>query len=161
MPKKRVSTDLIEKYLDRHGWSKHTAIDERNERVGLVRTGWSSPVSPDGHGMIIDPIVEKGMLAFSVQRIASAPIDSTASDRLSALLLVIAAINYKLIMGGFAYDPTDGEVVFKLGIPIASDDLRFEDFERCLSVVTMAVDAHADDLRGIIDGTKTPQDVLG
>ena len=160
MSKNRVSTHLIEKYLDRHGWPKHAAIDESHERVGLVRTGWTSPLASDGHRLIIDPMVEKDMLQFSVRDIATAPTDATPNDRLSALLLVISAINYKLIMGGFAYDPSDGEIVFKLGIPIASDDFRFEDFERCLSVITVAVDLYADNLRGVIEGTKTAQDVL-
>ena len=111
--------------------------------------------------MLIDPMVERAEMVFTVKGIAKAPTDATPSDRLSGLLLTIAAVNAKLIMGGFAYKPSDGELIFRLGIPIASDNLRYEDFEPCLTPIVSNVERYASDLREIIEGTKTAQDVLG
>jgi hypothetical protein len=161
VPRKRVTTDLIEKYLDQHGWPKHDQIDEPSEKEGIVVTGWSSPLSREGHLMFIDPMVEREEMVFTVTDIAKAPTDATPSDRLSGLLLTIAAVNAELIMGGFAYKPSNGELIFRLGIPIASDDLRYEDFESCLTAIVSNVERYASDLRDIIEGTKTAQDVLG
>ena len=158
--RKKVTTDVIEEYLDQYGWKNHQTIDEADEREGVVLTGWSSPFSPVGHVLLIDPVVEKHGLTFIVKEIAKAPTDATPSDRLSGLLLTIAALNAQLVMGAFAYDPSDGELVFKLGIPVASDNLRYEDFEHCLNSIVITVDRHAPDLRGIIEGTKTAHDVI-
>lgn len=158
--RKKVTTELIEKYLDQYGWKRHQAIDEPGEREGIVLTGWTSPLSPDGHILAIDPIVEKHGLVFTVREIAKAPTDTTPSDRLSGLLLAMATINFRLVMGAFSYDPSDGELVFKLGIPVASDDLHYEDFEHCLNGIAVTIDVHAANLRGIIEGTKTAQDVI-
>ncbi len=158
--RKKVTTDLIEKYLDKYGWEKHHSIDEPGEREGVVVTGWVSTRAPDGFMLFIDPIVEKDYIYFKVNDIARAPTDATPSDRLRDLLVAISAINYKLILGCFAYDPSDGELVFKFAIPVASDDLRYEDFERCLRALTISVEGHTDDFRAIIDGTKTAQDVM-
>lgn len=160
MFRKNVTTELIEKYLDRHGWSKHQQVDEATEAQGVVLTGWSAPFSNDGHILVIDPITEKQELMFTVKDIATAPLDATPADRLRDLLLTIAALDSRIIMGKFALDPGDGEVTFRLGIPIASDDLRYEDFERCLQAITATVDRYASELRGIIDGTRTALDVL-
>jgi hypothetical protein len=158
--KKKVTTDLIEKYLDRFGWSRHHAVDEPGEREGLVLSGWASPLSPEGHLVVIDPMVEKHALLFIVKEIATAPTDATPSDRLSGLLLATSAINSDLVMGAFCYSPSNGELVFKLGLPIVSDDLQYEDFERCMEAITATVDRYASGLREVIEGTKTAQDVI-
>jgi hypothetical protein len=161
VPRKKVTTDRIVEYLERYGWSKNQAIPELSEEQGIVMTGWVSPLSPDGHILMIDPMVEKHSLVFKVKEIASAPPDGTPSDRLSALLMAIAALNHRLILGGFALNPSDGELLYSLGIPVDSDDLRYEDFEHCLRAVQTTVDVHAANLRGLIEGTKSLQDVLG
>ncbi len=159
--KKKVTTDLIEKYLDRLGWDKHDVVDEPNKREGMVFTGWKSSPLDDGHILTIDPMVERDYLLFRVRNLAKAPTDATPGDRLRDLLLAIGVINYRIVMGAFAYDARDGELVFKFGIPVASNDLQYEDFEHCMKTLTTNVDRYADDLLGIIEGTKTSQDVIG
>jgi hypothetical protein len=161
VPKKKVSTQRIVEYLARYGWAKSTVIDEVVEKEGLVVTGWVSPLSPEGHLLMIDPMVERHGMVFKVKELASAPPDATPSDRLSALLMAIAALNGRLIMGAFALNPTDGELLFTLGVPIDSDDLKYEDFAHCLLAIQTTVDAHAAKLRGIIDGTVSLDEVLG
>jgi hypothetical protein len=157
---KKVTTGLIEKYLERFGWSRYQSVDEPAEREGLVLTGWSSPRSREGNVLVIDPMVEKNALRFQVKEVATAPMDATPSDRLSGLLLAIAGINHGLVMGAFTYRPSSGELGFDLGIPVDADNLRYEEFEHCLQAITVTVDRYGADLREIVEGTKTAQDVM-
>ncbi len=159
MLKSEVTVDLIEKYLDQFGWKLHQDIPEKDEKEGVVMTGWHSPTG-EGHPLIMDPMVEKGSLTFRAAQVLKAPPDETPAERLNGLLLTMLALNYKYILGGFAYDPRDGEVVFKLGIPVDSDDLEYEDFEHCLRVVIGAVEGDAPKLKAILEGTKTAQELV-
>jgi hypothetical protein len=155
----QVTTRLIEQYLDRHGWKFHQSVSEASEQQGMVMTGWAG-ANGDTHTMVIDPIIETHALSFRVRRVASAPMDSTAADRLSGLLTLIGYFNYQLILGGWAYDPHDGEVTFTLGIPIDDGKLSFEQFEHCLRVAIVAVETDGGTLRSLVDGSRTPADVL-
>jgi hypothetical protein len=161
MFKKKVTTGLIEEYLDRYGWKQHTSLPEPGEREGVVVANWSSPFAEGSNQLIIDPMVEKDGLQFRVPGIVQAAPDETPADRLNGLLLAIAALNSQFVMGAFAYRPTTGEVLFQVGIPIVRDELAYEDFEHCMKVVTATVDRYAADLRAVVDGTKTAQEVIG
>jgi hypothetical protein len=155
----QVTTGLIEQYLDRHGWRFHQSVGEASEQQGMVMTGWMG-ADGNAHTMLIDPIVEKRCLSFRVPHVASAPMDSTAADRLSGLLMLMTYVNYQLILGGWAYDPHDGEVAFTLGIPIDDGKLSFDAFEHCVRVAVVSVEATADTLRSLIDGRRPPAEVL-
>lgn len=157
--RQEVTVELIEQYLERFGWEQYMAVPEPKEKEGVVLTGWAG-LGDEGHRLAIDPIVEKGMLLFKAHRVLEAPPDETPADRLNGLLLVLGALNYKHVMGGFAYDPRDGEVAFKLGMPVYSDDLEYEDFEHCLKAVIAAVEVDGPKLKAIVDGTKTPPEIL-
>ena len=158
MFKKEVTTKLIGEYLDRYGWNSHRELPEPGEKEGLVGAGYN--VGGEDHVMFIDPILEKNAVVFRVGAVASAPADSTASDRLNGLLLSMAALNYKLILGHWAYDPRDGEVVFKASIPIDGGELDYKQFEHCLLGVVAAVETDGRKLKGIVDGTIASDEVL-
>ena len=160
MAKRNVTTGLIEKYLDRHGWTRHVTLDEPGEVEGIVTSGWRPVGAADGHVLAIDPMKEKATLAFSVEELAVAPTDATPVDRLSGLLLALSANNARLDLGAFVYDPGNGELAFRLGLPIDSDDLHYEDFAHCVRAVTTTVDRYVEPLRGIIDGTCSATDVI-
>ena len=76
------------------------------------------------------------------------------------VLLALSAINARLDLGAFVYDPGNGELAFRLGLPIDSDDLHYEDFAHCVRAVTTTVDRYVEPLRGIIDGTCSATDVI-
>jgi hypothetical protein len=153
MFKNHVTTDLVEKYLDRHGWRKHMAQEESGEKEGIVITGWRSPVS-EGTALLIDPVFEKKSLRFMASGILKAPPSTTSSEHLNGLLMAMCLLNRQLIMGKWTYDPSDGEVRFDLGVPTDDDDLSFEAFEHCLKTVVAAVDVYGGDLRSLANGTK-------
>jgi hypothetical protein len=153
-----VTTKLIEKHLDHYGWKIHQAAPEPGEREGIVLTGWSDPWGGT-HTLIIDPMTEKNAVQFRAP-ILQAPLDGTPADRLQALLLTITALNMKYILGGFAYNPKDGGVEFKLAVPIDDGNLTYETFNHCLVALTGTVDIVAPKLSAVASGEKSAQDVL-
>lgn len=150
----KVTTQQIGKHLKKFGWDKFQELPEPNEDQGIVLTAW------DGHGLFIDPMVEKGALSFTARGVAKGAPDQTPADRLNALLLAMNALNYKMIIGSWAYDPTDGEVVFKVALPIDSGDLEYSDFAHALRVLVMSVETQGPELNAILNGTKTAQEVI-
>jgi hypothetical protein len=78
----RVSVELIEDYLDRFGLRKHERVDEPDELEGYVLTGWTAGQEGEGFLLSIDPMIERGLVAFRVHHVAEAPAKSTAPDRL-------------------------------------------------------------------------------
>ena len=150
MFKNRVTTGLVEKYLDRLGWQQHEARPELGEQEGVVITGWQGPGG--GTGLLIDPIKEKNLLRFLAVDILKAPPSSTPSAHLNGLLMAMGFLNRQLILGKWSYDPSDGEVRFDLGVATDDDDLSFEEFGHCLKGVVIAVDGYAGDLRSIAEG---------
>jgi hypothetical protein len=92
--------------------------------------------------------------------VAKAPPDGTPADRLNGLLLAIGAINYRTIVGAWCYDPRDGEVMFKVAIPVHGNALEYEDFEHCMRVIGGAVEVEGPKFMAILDGTKTGHEVV-
>ena len=156
---KEVTLKQIGEYLKRFGWENFQEVPEPGEKEGIILTGWSLGEG-EGHKVAIDPMVEKGSLLFRAREVAMAPLDSTASDRLNGLLLAMATMNYKMIIGSWGLDPTDGEVVFTVGMPIGSGDLDYDDFERALTVLVGSVEVQGRGLKEIIEGTKTAEQAI-
>ncbi len=148
MFEKHVDTKLIEKYLERHGWHAHQALDQ----VGAVLTGWHEPTG-DQYAMVIKVLEQQHAVMFQLPGLLKAPLDETPADRLSGLLLMLGLLNYELVLGKWAYDPADGEVSFRCGVP-ADGELSYEQFERHL-VATMAATLDVKTLQAILSGEKT------
>jgi hypothetical protein len=127
------------KYLDKFGWL-HQSMEE-SEKEGIIVTGWG------GRLLTIDPIAEKHALIFEVPSVVTAPRDATPADRLNGALLAMAALNRRRILGSWGYNPTSGEIAFRLAIPTI-DSMSYETFTHLLTV------------QDIVEGVKTVTDVL-
>jgi hypothetical protein len=158
MFEKRVTVELVEEYLEKLGLP-HKAVDEPNEKEGVAVSVLPTRAG-DAYMLAVDPMVEQQMLRFRVPEIMKAPLDQTPADRLTGLLLAIAALNYKIPLGAFAFDPHDGEVVLTYGLAINSNDLRYDDFQHVVLMLGFVLDAHAADLKAIAAGTKRAEDVI-
>ncbi len=81
-------------------------------------------------------------------------IDSTTSCSRSG------GLNFKMMMGTWCYDPNDGEVAVKIGVPI-HDGLSFEAFEHCLTTILVPlVSVYGPQLKALIAGDTTISAVL-
>jgi hypothetical protein len=157
MARKRV-IDQTKDYLRKYGWNVFQEVEEPNEKQGMLVVPWKG-LSGDSHMLLIDPIEEKNVLIFRVPMIVKAPAEETPAARLNGLLLALAALNYNTIMGAWAYDPRDGEVVFKFAIPTHGNAYEYEDFEHCMTVVQLTLEVEIPKLKAILDGTKTGRDI--
>jgi hypothetical protein len=153
-----MGVKLVERYLDKFGWKAHISQDEPGEKEGLVATGWTDP-SGGKHTLFIDPMVEKKALAFRAP-ILLMPLDSTPAERVNNVLLAISALNMRYILGGFAYNPNDGWLEFKLTIPSTNGGVEYTPFEHSLRALTTTVDQTEPELQAIASGAKTAQAVL-
>jgi hypothetical protein len=156
---KKKTIDLVKDYLRRYGWS-FEEIEEPDEKQGLLVVPWKG-LTGEGHMLLIDPMEEKSALVFRVIGIAKAPLPGqTPADRLNDLLLAMAASNYSTILGGWAYDPRDGEVMFKFAIPVHGAAFEYEDFQHCMAVAQLTVETVGPVMKRILDGTMTAQEFL-
>ncbi|MCS7254053.1 MAG: YbjN domain-containing protein [Armatimonadetes bacterium] len=156
----KVTIELMKQYLERFGWHRYKAVEEPMEKEGIIYTGWRSSPSEEGYNLSIDPMVEKNCLSFRVPQILKVPIEETPAERLKDLLMAMCFINYRVILGKFAYDVRDGEVRFSVDIPIDETTVTYEQFQHCLGVVIKTVEEYTPKLRAIADGRKTAQEFI-
>ena len=156
----QVTLELMKQYLERFGWHRYKAVDEPMEKEGIIHTGWRSSPEAKGFNLVIDPMVEKNCLAFRVPKVLVAPLDETPAERLKDLLVAMGFINYRIILGKFAYDPRDGEVRFSVDIPIDENTVTYEQFQHCLGVTVKMVEDYAPKLKAIVNGEKTAEEFI-
>jgi|GEM_PF-2493441 hypothetical protein len=155
-----VTIEVLRQHLEDFGWSRYRVTPEPGEREGLIFTGYIGDVDRSPHTVIIDPMVEKGVLRIFSPDVVTAPPDSTAADRLHELVYTVAALNSRSVLAAFAYDPNDGEVSVAVSMPIEENDISFEQFKRALEAVIWGISTYGKGLQDIIDGKAKAQDVL-
>ncbi len=128
-----VTMEQLSQYLEKFGWKYYTPREEEREKEGIIYTGWRT-ASEDTFNMSIDPMVEKGCLSFRVYNVVKAPWSETPPGYLADLLALLTWINYRIILGKFAYDMTDGQVRLTLDMPIDENDLTYEQFYHTMRV---------------------------
>lgn len=155
-----VTLDLMRHYLERLGWRRYKAVEEPTEKEGIIYTGWRSLPKEEGFTLTIDPVVERNYLSFRVPKILTAPLDTTPIWRINDLMVAMSFINYRIILGKFAYDARDGEVCFSIDIPIDENIVTYEQFKHCLDVAVKTVEEYAPKLRAIANGEKSAVDFI-
>jgi len=154
-----VTLKVLQQYLEDFGWTKFTAVDEPYEREGLIFTGYIDE-QHRRHEIVIDPIVEKGVLRIFAPRVVMAPREKTPQDRLFELLLALGTLNTVSVLASFAYDPSDGEVKIAVAMPIEENDISFEQFKRALEAVIWGISTYSEGLKEIVDGKAKAEDVV-
>lgn len=146
-----MTLDALSDQLNRYGWRDHARFDQKGEREGYLSAGWSKGPMDNGYTLYVDPVVEQGLLIFSVPRLAFLPRGLSHETKLRALQ-EIAVRNRALPLGGYSFDPADGEVTFRLGVPMPrSDSLSFEQFALCMKVCTAAAEACGSSVFGVLN----------
>lgn len=75
-------------------------------------------------------------------------------------LEALMAVNYRIAIGKFGVDLTDGEVRLEESIPLAKGDLTIEQFRLAFSAITQTVSIYHNLLSHIISGNTSVQDAL-
>ncbi|MCS6923532.1 MAG: YbjN domain-containing protein, partial [Fimbriimonadales bacterium] len=76
------------------------------------------------------------------------------------LLTAMSFINYRIILGKFAYDPRDGEVRFSVDVPIDENTFTYAQFFHSMGVVIKTVEQYTPKLRAIWSGQLTAQQFI-
>jgi len=154
-----VTIEVLRQHLEDFGWKQYQVTPEPGESEGLIFTGY---VGEDQvpHRIIIDPIIEKGVLRIFAPEVVKAPMDTTDKDRLHELVLTVAALNTTSVLASFSYDPNDGEVSIAVAMPIDENDISFEQFRRALTAVMWGISTYGSGLKKILDGTARSSDVV-
>ncbi len=155
-----VTIEVLRQHLEDFGWSRYRVTPEPGEQEGLIFTGYIGELDRLPHTVIIDPMVEKGVLRIFSPDVAVAPVDKTDPDRLHELVYTVAALNTRSVLASFGYDPSDGEVSIAVAMPIEENDISFEQFKRAMEAVIWGIGTYGRGLRGIVDGTAKAKDVL-
>jgi hypothetical protein len=156
----QVTLSILRQYLEQFGWSNYKATDEPQEQEGIIYTGWRSSPDEPGYNLVIDPMVEKGIVQFKVPEIVKVPIEGTDPAIVHEVLLAIGHANYATYMGKFGYDMRDGEVRYSHVLPIEENDITYSQFEHCMRVaISMTMD-YAPKLRDIAEGKMTAAQAL-
>lgn len=154
-----VTLKMLTDYLERFGWSRYQAVDEPFEQEGIIYTGWHNVPDGPSYRLTIDPMVERGCLVFRVPNLLEAPQDENP-ERLADLTKVIGYINYRIILGKFAYDPRDGEVRFSVDVPIDENTFTYAQFLHVMRVVIETTEIYAPRLQAIWAGELTAQQFI-
>jgi hypothetical protein len=155
---KAVTIELVGQYLKRRGLGKFEVIPQPGRPDGVILLGL---IDPGGvpHPLFIDPRRDKDSLILHVQITRASP-DTTPANRLTDLLMVMAALNYRIVIGKWAYDPKDGEVAFRAAMPIDSGQLDYVDFDHLLTAVLENVGGYAMKMTAIVQGSANVDEIL-
>lgn len=155
---KAVTIELLGQYLKRRGLANFDVIPQPGRPDGVIVLGVPD-ASGGGHPLFIEPRRDKNCLILHV-RITKASPDTTPTNRLTDLLMVMAALNYRIIIGKWAYDPKDGEVAFRATMPIDSGQLDYAEFNHLLSAVIESAIGYAMKMSAIVQGSADVDQIL-
>jgi len=156
----KVEMKVLTQYLERFGWKQYRPENEPGEKEGIIYTGWRSSPTSRGFDLTIDPIAESNCLALRVYWLAKAPLDGTPPDRLADLMLLLAWLNHRFLIGKFAYDLRDGEVRYSVDLPIDENEVNYPQFEHTLRVITNTVEGWTPRLQALLNGEKRLGDII-
>ncbi|MDH7502734.1 MAG: YbjN domain-containing protein [Verrucomicrobiota bacterium] len=156
----RVTLEMMKECLNRFGWRNYKAAQEPLEKEGIIFTGWQSPEHEECYILTIDPMVEMGCLSFRVPEVLKASAEDVPTKRIANLCFAIGYLNYRLLLGKFAYDPSDGEVRFSVDIPIEENTFTYEQFVHCLGAAVHSVEKYAPALRRLAEGEQTTDEFI-
>jgi hypothetical protein len=153
---KKATVRTIEKYLERYGLGAIGLSASDDDGVCLSELG----VEGHHYQLTVSRLAELGQLQFRIGGLLHATLDDTPADRVHGLLLALSVLNYRIPLGTLGYDPTDGEVALRYAMPVTGGEMRYEDFEQVLVVLQNVLVKHAVDLRAVVAGERTAQEIL-
>jgi hypothetical protein len=154
---KKATAQTIQKYFERYGLEAARLSGTPEDDETCI-----SAFAVQGHAyqitVVRDP--EVGLFRFRVDGVLYAMLDDTPADRVHGLMLGLAVLNSRIPLGAFGYDPAFGEVALRYTLPVTGGELHYEDFERVVVVLENVLTKHAADLKAVVAGERTVQEIL-
>lgn len=154
-----TTIELLKDYLPKYGWPAFQVIEDTLAE-GKILTGWHSEFVDETRVMFVALDHQKNTMLVAVPAVVSAPQQEMPIGQLADVLMALGFANFALPMGGFAYDPRDGEIRFECGVPIDGATLTFEQFAHILNTSVTAVSYWAPRLNAVAGGVRTSTNVV-
>jgi hypothetical protein len=99
---------------------------------------------------------EREVLSIRIPMLASAPV-----ERRQVMARVIAHLNYNLLLKGFVFDLSDGEVAYDLPVPFRGIGVCPDQVSQCLLAAIWTLNTHLRIVREACWGSRSVEELLG
>lgn len=99
---------------------------------------------------------EREVLSMRMPMLASAPV-----ERRVGMTRIIAHLNYNLLLKGFVFDLSDGEVAYDLPVPFRGIGVCHDQVSQCLLAAIWTLNAHLPIIREACWGSRSVEEMLG
>ena len=124
-----------------------------------TKRGLVEAVLPTKHGthlVYFVPDTERQVLRLRIARLAVTP-----PARRPAMARIIAHLNYSLLLKGFIFDESDGEVAYDLPIPCRGIGVPADLVSQCLMAATWTLNTHLPTVQQACWGSDSVEELLG
>ena len=121
---------------------------------GLVETMLVSKHAAHLVYIVID--AERTVLRLRIGRLVMTP-----AERRAAMARVIAHLNYNILLKGFIFDESDGEVALDLPVPFRGVGVSSELVSQCLQAANWILNTHLPTVQQACWGTASVEELLG
>lgn len=99
---------------------------------------------------------ERAVLDLRIGRLVMTP-----TERRASMARVIAHINYNILLKGFIFDQSDGEVAFDLPVPFRGVAVSSELVSQCLMAANWILNTHLPSVQQACWGSASVEELLG
>ncbi len=132
-------------YLQKNEWNFEVLPDHTTIALGF------EGVNGEWHCMIQTRELEEQMIFYSSLS------ENIPSNRIDTMMKFITMVNYRLVVGNFELDVTDGELNYKTSLDLESVQLNHEMIRNIIHTNLATFDRHLPGIKIILDGGLTEQ----
>ena len=132
-------------YLEDNEWNFEVLLDHSTIALGF------EGVNGDWHCMIQTRELEEQMIFYSSLS------ENISPNRIDTMMKFITMVNYRLVVGNFELDVTDGELNYKTALDLESVNLKHDMIRNIIHTNLATFDRHLPGIQIILDGGSTEQ----
>ncbi len=132
-------------YLQENEWNFEILTDHSTIALGF------EGVNGEWHCMIQTRELEEQMIFYSSLS------ENIPPNRIDTMMRFITMVNYRLVVGNFELDVTDGELNYKTSLDLEGVDLNHEMIRNIIHTNLATFDRHLPGIKIILDGGLTEQ----
>jgi hypothetical protein len=145
-----MTIQTLASYLDRFGWKQYEIHSQERQKEGILEVSWFLGPLDNSFQLVIDPVVEHGLLIFRSQRLAAIPSLIHKKTKLE-MLEMLAQQNSATPFGSYGINLKKEFVTYRLVVPIDAPELTYELFVRYLTIAKRSCEACGSSVFGTLD----------
>ena len=132
-------------YLENNEWNFEVLLDHSTIALGF------EGVNGEWHCMIQTRELEEQMIFYSSLS------ENIPPNRIDTMIRFITMVNYRLVVGNFELDVTDGELNYKTALDLEGVNLNHDMIRNIIHTNLATFDRHLPGIKIILDGGSTEQ----